>query len=105
MGCREAPPGGCRLGDRPARAANIPTRFTVRLFDNEGGTHDFSGTLRLTSPILLGRCHIGESYGTFRDTHGHETMGIIEYRVHDMNSATISSSACESGGIGRRSRP
>jgi hypothetical protein len=56
-----------------------PTRFTVRLFDNEGGTHDFSGTLRLTSPILFGRCHVGESYGTFSDAHGHETMGIIEY--------------------------
>jgi predicted secreted hydrolase len=56
-----------------------PTRFAIRVYDAEDGTYDFRGDLRLTSPLSFGRCNIGESFGTYRDSKGNETMGIIEY--------------------------
>jgi hypothetical protein len=57
----------------------FPSTFTICIYDVEGGKHSFSGHLRLTSPIHFGRCHVGESYGIYRDEQGLETMGIIEY--------------------------
>lgn len=57
----------------------FPVTFAIRLYDVEGGEYSFSGHLRLTSPIHFGRCQVGESYGTYRDAQGLETLGIIEY--------------------------
>lgn len=57
----------------------FPTSFAIFLYDVEGGKYSFSGDLRLTSPIHFGRCHVGESFGTYRDAQGLETVGIIEY--------------------------
>ncbi len=62
-----------------ASGQRYPTGFAIRLYDAEGGAYDFHGDLRLTSPLSFGRCNVGESFGTYRDLQGNETMGIIEY--------------------------
>ncbi len=73
----------------PIRDANIaleipagrefPSKFRIGLSDVNGGKYSFSGRLHLTSSLHFGRCQVGESYGTYRDTEGRETLGIIEY--------------------------
>jgi hypothetical protein len=64
--------------DIPA-GRQFPASFAIRLYDVEGGQYCFSGDLCLTSPIHFGRCQVGESFGTYRDAQGLETLGIIEY--------------------------
>ncbi len=59
--------------------SKYPSTFLICLEDVHGSRFPFSGNLSLTSPLAFGNCHVGESYGTYRDHEGNQTMGIIEY--------------------------